>query len=41
VTLAPNETVVVYVAAYNAFVAATPALSTGKVLLNVRTEQLN
>ena len=41
VTLAPNETVVVYVAAYNAFVAATPALSTGKVNLNVRTEQLN
>lgn len=41
VTLAPNETAVVYVAAYNAFVAATPALSTGKVMLNVRTEQLN
>ncbi len=41
VTLAPNETVVVYLAAYNAFVAATPALSTGKVMLNVRTEQLN
>jgi len=41
VTLAPDETVVVYLAAYNAFVPATPALSTGKVMLNVRTEQLN
>jgi len=41
VTLGPDQTAVVYVAASNAFVAATPALSTGKVMLNVRTEQLN
>ncbi|HSO30991.1 MAG TPA: hypothetical protein VLT33_00705 [Labilithrix sp.] len=41
VTIGPNETVTVYLAAYNPFVAATPALSTGKVKLNVRTEQVN
>lgn len=40
-TLAPNQTVTIYVAAYNAYDATKPADSTGKVKLNVSTVQIN
>ena len=41
VTIPAGGTVTIYNAAYNKYSAANPALSTGKVKLNVRVEQIN
>lgn len=41
VTLAPDETVTVFLGAYNAYDPAKPADSTGKVKLNVQTMTVN
>ena len=41
VTIPANGTVTIYNGAYNKYSAATPNLSTGNVMVNVRLEHIN